>query len=810
MAEEIYNSYGMNLLQQYLQDNGNENNVDLSTSDLNSIFSAADKDGDGEISKSEFDEAAKTYFSEEYSVDIDIIETDTNLSLWENFAGSDGNSNSVSYTDLANTFAAEGDSFSSSASNTAGAAAEAEKTEPETTTAYNEEDGTTTKTTYDSDGNISEITVYDTDGAYTKTSYDSNGNMTEQKVCDVDGYYSITTYNDDEKPLTKSYYGAEGDEYKTTNYEYLENGNTIEETETIKSDGTTAKSGEQYYTDNNGNKVIVNEYDYVFDEDGNTTGKEGTWYNADGSINTNYEFHYEYDDNGKLISAKLDKYDEDGNVQHNFDIVYDENGEEKERTETIYDEDGTKLSYGEYDNIGRAEEITVYDGDGAYTKTSYDSNGKMTEQKVCDVDGYYSITTYNNDEEPSTKTYYGTEGEYKKTIYEYNEKDGTSTATTYDSDGNVSEIAVYDDEGGYVITSYDSDGNITEKRTGVENNWSETTTYDEDGSYTVIKYDADGNVSNTTNYDAEGNIIPELGSGSETAETSETESTEETSEAAETEDISDALEDSIYDLNSLAHNGDELEQMLNDNDLTIDEKIDLLYDIKNINNNILEEYFKADDSFYVNSLEILAEDDSYNADDIVGFMKDYFSIQGDEGGTGDDVDINASNYKQCLSAYVSLYEKFAGDAESLEILNNAFNSDKYPENFLSADYIANQIRLKYKDDEETRNELLSNLLTSIASDCSSVEASDYDLTEKEAADLEQKYIKKKESDSLKKILEDLKNGKLSDNEAKYLIRQLAYDGDYENIINDFFNADFQGNTTVETYTTLLFSLYTSE
>lgn len=97
MSEVTNNNSGINFINLILKEFGVENQ-EVSNSDVTSIFSmSVDSNNDGKIDKKEFIKAISEYYKQE--IDITNLENEF-MDAWKDFAGADGASDSLSYSDL--------------------------------------------------------------------------------------------------------------------------------------------------------------------------------------------------------------------------------------------------------------------------------------------------------------------------------------------------------------------------------------------------------------------------------------------------------------------------------------------------------------------------------------------------------------------------------------------------------------------------------------------------------------------------------------------------------------------------------------
>jgi len=216
---------------------------------------------------------------------------------------------------------------------------------------------------YDSNGNLTKISIYDAHGklsGYNKYDYDSNGNRTKQSIYDLNedlSGYELSCYNEYEydskgNPTIMSRYNANGELSS-----YFEIG--------YDSNGYRTK-----YSSYNANGGVSSYSIYENDSNGNWTKQSS--YNANGEL-SDYVV-YEYDSNGN--QTKQWSYNANGKVSSCFEIEYDSN-----RNETRYNNynaDGELIDY----------LVFEYDSNGNRIKSSrYNANGELS---------YYEILIYKS------------------------------------------------------------------------------------------------------------------------------------------------------------------------------------------------------------------------------------------------------------------------------------------------------------------------------------------------------------------------------------------------------------------------------
>jgi DNA-binding CsgD family transcriptional regulator len=222
---------------------------------------------------------------------------------------------------------------------------------------------------YDSNGNLTKISIYDAHGklsGYNKYEYDSNGNRTKQSIYDLNtelSVYELSEYIEYEydskgNPTIMSRYNANGGLSSYFEIGYDSNGYRIK------------------YSSYNANGGLSSYSIYENDSKGNWTKQSS--YNANGEL-TDYVV-YEYDSNGN--QTKQWSYNANGKVSSCFEIEYDSN-----RNETRYNNynaDGELIDY----------LVFEYDSNRNRIRSSrYNANGELAYYEVL---VYKSIATGKN------------------------------------------------------------------------------------------------------------------------------------------------------------------------------------------------------------------------------------------------------------------------------------------------------------------------------------------------------------------------------------------------------------------------------
>ncbi|MGG5314610.1 DUF6531 domain-containing protein [Enterococcus sp. AZ072] len=435
-----------------------------------------------------------------------------------------GNNSTYTYDEVANQIATITDPLNQITSNTYDASGNIIKTEhPDGTQVIMEYDdlGQVIKSTdeagvvstyeYDANGNKLSETV---DGRTTSYTYDSLGNVTQVTHPNQE----INTYTYDSMGNILSFTDARG---KKTSYTYTKGGAL----ETI-TDALGNKSSISY--DGNGNQASVT------DAAGYTTSTAYNGHNLPAIVTDGLgnKTTYSYNQIEQITSStdalgnqKTYSYNELGYPT----AITDENGNVHKlsytptaQTEKIEKPDGTTLT-NSYDALDRLVKETH--SNGLVTEYDYDASDRVVHVK--DNQGLDETYTYNNHGKRLTETNslgetttyaYDTQGNLLKVEY----VDKTSEAFTYDDMGNM--LTSTDVEGKLTTYSYDKNGNLKE----ATDDKGRITSYTYDdinqivtetnpaGGVITYTYDVLGNVSSITDekgektsygYDANQNLI---------------------------------------------------------------------------------------------------------------------------------------------------------------------------------------------------------------------------------------------------------------------------------------------------------------
>lgn len=341
------------------------------------------------------------------------------------------------------------------------------------------DDGTGHITVYDEHGNCIRTTFYAADGSMeSKESfvyqYDDNGSM-QSMQSHVNGIFqSICTYLP----------GSDGESYMNSRTEYFEDGGRryegYDENGYLLRDTTHAADGNvesdlQYSYNGDYSRMfekqyigdmLMQEYEYIVDEEGLQTTIKGITYNDDG---TSYAFAY--DDSGNSLSETY--YNADGSISQ--ELTYEN----------------------EYDSEGRLLLVRTFDGGVLSREVEYIHGS--------DGDGEWSMSGKTIDYLPD-----GT-----KVINE-SAPDGTwSSEIACAADGSILNEVRYEsefDENGESIgvKGYENGRLFTESGPLYDDNGQSIglfiAEYAPDGSKTVRKYNEEFDLVNTLQYDPAGNI----------------------------------------------------------------------------------------------------------------------------------------------------------------------------------------------------------------------------------------------------------------------------------------------------------------
>lgn len=274
---------------------------------------------------------------------------------------------------------------------------------------------------------------YDKDGSYTSTTVNADGITVSADQCDADG-----------KPLSFSFYNADGTYDGKVEYVYQKD----LKVKTLQYNAAGGVEFETRYT-YKGDRIIQEE-SY---SNGQPYGTAEYTYN---SYNELLSILHEGDYEEIVLKTIRDQYlrsyrfDRSGS-EYSCDYVSDYDWQGRQTEQKGYGKDGT-LSYS-----------TVY---------SYDEGGNQTgsvSTYYSDYDGSYSVTEYDADYNPVSDKTYSKDGSVESwTEYEYDKARHTRTDSRYSGDGKLEdrEVHQYDDQDNELWSkSYDEDGKLRREST---------------------------------------------------------------------------------------------------------------------------------------------------------------------------------------------------------------------------------------------------------------------------------------------------------------------------------------------------------
>ena len=392
---------------------------------------------------------------------------------------------------------------------------------------------------YDGDGNIIEERCYDENGglqiahsftwqdksrllAWKET--DGSGKCLQEMTSTLDSANRIVGQ------VCKNGYGKAT---QTATYEYAEDGSytytaVITGSETIvgqfDSDGKPL-SFSYYNADGTYNRKV----EYVYEKD---LKAKTLQYNAAGGLE--FETRYTYKEDRIIQEESYWNGQKDGTAEYTYnsygELLYtahrgDNSQYDEIELNTIRDQhlrsyqfDRSGLEYScdhvsNYDWQGRPTEEKGYGKDGTLSSStvySYDEGGNHTgsvHTYYSDYDGSYSVTEYDADYNPVSDKTYSKDGSVESwTEYEYDKARHTRTDSRYSGDGKLEdrEVHQYDDQDNELWSkSYDEDGKLQCEY---------TYTYDSTGIRTGITrtfYNSWNNTKTVTEYDGNWNQISE-------------------------------------------------------------------------------------------------------------------------------------------------------------------------------------------------------------------------------------------------------------------------------------------------------------
>ncbi len=223
-----------------------------------------------------------------------------------------------------------------------------------------------------------------------------------------------------------------------------------------------------------------------------------------------------------------------------------------------------------------------------------------------------------------------------------------------------------------------------------------------------------------------------------------------TGEIPEEHEAAKEYEDNISEI---AQDKQKLSEMLGNEDISIEDKTKLLQKAKDQDGSVVEDYLAEDDSFFVDSVNTIAENDDYTIQDFVYFKDLYADIQGNG-------EISDTNQADTVRAYVKLFDK-VDNAEDFEYLQ---------ENTMQLSELATEVQSVLDSDEA--NEHLTKILET-ASEFSKVDYSEPNEADGTKEELEEQYIVEgSPSESISNVIDAIKSGDITSPEtALYLINE---------------------------------------
>ena len=203
-----------------------------------------------------------------------------------------------------------------------------------------------------------------------------------------------TEYDESGKQIKFVSYDSEGIISYVWEYGYDDNGREIYES--ISDDDMVIMWEYEYDEHGNQMKKIFTNYDreteqkdkeieeYIYDENGNMTGYDRTYYEENEVKNLRWE--REYDENGRETNFYF--YDNEKNASYQSETEYDENGLPINYTGYDNNEDYFIRRETEYDQSGKVIRENYYENDNLiqYYENEYDEFGSMTRQTMYEDD----------------------------------------------------------------------------------------------------------------------------------------------------------------------------------------------------------------------------------------------------------------------------------------------------------------------------------------------------------------------------------------------------------------------------------------
>ena len=253
------------------------------------------------------------------------------------------------------------------------------------------------KITFNTEGNIAELTGYNQDGSISRKSvytYGSSGKNT--------GYEEYSSIFDKTLTVPRRHVYVLDERGNKVEYIGYDSNGTLGNRFFYKYDDTGNKLEEIFYA---WNGALINKIVYAYDGRGNQTMQ--TVYNGDGSISSKtvtaynskgsktewvqyvgeilkYKVLYKYDNKGRVIEQETQEFNKEPNVSYSHapvpgKIIYTYDDEKKTKEVATYKEDGALKETVIYTHDGKGNEIgrDVYNADGTPKDTEihfYDKN----------------------------------------------------------------------------------------------------------------------------------------------------------------------------------------------------------------------------------------------------------------------------------------------------------------------------------------------------------------------------------------------------------------------------------------------------
>lgn len=750
MSGNVSNNKAVDLINKYLKDWGLTSQT-VKSSDVTSIFQSAERNEDGTVSRSSFEQAAAAY----YEQDIAALE-DEYLDAWEAFAGSDGNSDSLSYSDISNANSeigrtyvdsennyANNDAYSAPASGGNGSSASSPSVPAVTADSLS---GKSVDELQSGRGDV----LSDLDSMRSAKGNIENLSSVQQAKSDVESAKELydTALED-----------LENDEIKN------ENDKTLDDLKTDKEAKEQEISDQQSVIDgindsiNSQNSLIdsinsdissleePNEADY---KTTNSEGEEVTDTAAYNAAKEEYEAKKaELEQQLADAETKLAELEQslqeaetamtvleeeaaqiDNDIQEITQKILEDDSENEQaqavqESLTKYQEAQAALDEIEQAELSQIESnITqLQDNLSAYEEAITAAEEAENTDEADGTDG-----TESTDDTDGTDGTDGTEST--------DDSDGTNAAGGKNATSDAAEDtdAARDEETGVLEDlpeSYSQDARIKVDADG--NYYVEAENYSNDTSvngclYNIIKNSYDFEALGVSYDDAKGDLLnaiveqnnisdPNLittGQKIDLPNAYEVLGIEDPAAAEETPE--EAVERYQQELEDNAENSEEftttIQNALNDENISIDDKLSLLESAKNLNSDETTNMLKEDDSFFVNSFKEMASSDEYSVDDILEMQDRYLEIQGDD-------DIDDANYNEnYLEGVVLLCEKAFESDEMAKVVsayeNYGASLDKFVEDIQNSTVL----------DDDKKSDLAARLNTVITeSDLINVQSS---------------------------------------------------------------------------------------